>query len=257
VAEATLMHRLVSGEIPRPSEQAQVDPELEELIVKATAPNAEDRFATAEQLRLELDGYIARAGEHCSPRQIGAELAQVFAAERRRNTELINVALRDSVRPAPQMLEVPTAVSEAPAPSRAPLFAIGALVLLAIAGFLAPKIWSVPPSTTPDARLTVPATPALVPTRPAVAVSPVPAPSPEAAPPPAESATEGVVAPSGAAPSASAAAGSANEKKRAPAVRPTPAAAPAAAPAKPAAEDRCSPPYYFVAGIKTYKPECL
>ncbi|HYQ14880.1 MAG TPA: protein kinase [Polyangiaceae bacterium] len=257
VSEATLMHRLVSGEIPRPSEQAQVDPELEEIIVKATAPNAEDRYATAAQLRLELDGYIARAGEHCSLRQIGAELGQIFEVERRRHTELINAALRESVRPAPgpEATEVPTTISEAPPQSRAPLFAVGALILLAVAGFLAPKIWSVPSSVAPDASLTVAPPP---PAATVDAARAVPAtPPPVAAPTP-----EAVAAPSEPAPSASVTAESAasgKEKKKAAASRGVPAAAPpATATAKaPAAEDRCSPPYYFVGGIKTYKPECL
>jgi len=266
IAEATIMHRLVTGEIPRPSEHASVDPELEEIIVKATAPEVRDRFASAQALQLELDGYIARAGEHYSLRQIGAELAQAFHEERQRNAEIINVALRQSVRPPPQAEsaapEVSVAVEAEPKPaSRAPLFALGALVLLAIVGFLAPRIWTEPAPgvSSADAKPS------------AASVAPAPAASTAAAQPApvapsrdealAESASASASAAGSAAPSAS----SRDRKKGgarpsgAPAALPAhkPEAAPVAPPRAETADDRCSPPYYFAAGIKTYKPECL
>jgi serine/threonine-protein kinase len=265
VSEATIMHRLVSSDIPRPSEHGSIDPELEEIIVKATAANARDRFATAQALQLELDGYIARAGEHYSLRQIGTELAQAFHEERQRNAEIINVALRQSVRPPPApepvVAEGAVALEAEPRPgSRAPLFAVGALLLLASVGFLVPRIWSEPPTASPGpsptdsglrgasvgpARATSvtdvrPAAPAAVASEAAL---------PEDAP-----------APSSAAPSASAK----DRKHTAPRAVGAAPAAPHKVDASPAAparaettEDRCSPPYYFVGGIKTYKPECL
>jgi serine/threonine-protein kinase len=263
ISEATIMHRLVSGEIPRPSEHASVDPELEEIIVKATAPDLRDRFASAQALQLELDGYIARAGEHYSLRQIGAELAQAFHEERQRNAEIINVALRQSVRPpaAPESAgpEVAVAFEAEPKPSsRAPLFALGALVLLAIVGFLAPRIWTEPAPGTSSAEPT-PSGPSVA-TAPAESVAAAPPAQPVPAAPSIDEAASASAAPS-VTPSPSF-----RDRKKGGA-RPTSAAAapppakPEAAPAPPPraepAEDRCSPPYYFAGGIKTYKPECL
>jgi hypothetical protein len=265
------MHRLISGEIPRPSEHAAIDPELEELIVKATAPNAQDRFATADQLRLELDGYIARAGEHCSLRQIGTELGRVFHEERQRHAELINAALRQSFRPAAgpgSAQDEGDAALAAPEPvkphSRAPLFAACALVLLALAGFLAPKLWSSAAAPTAPSAATTPRAPSgnADATRPATATATATAATPaseQGAAPPAASIEAESASPL---PSSSGKQSDA-KKKHAPrggvAVRERPAApAPAAAPRAPAAaDDRCTPPYYFVGGIKTYKPECL
>jgi eukaryotic-like serine/threonine-protein kinase len=270
VAEATIMHRLVSGEIPRPSEHGAIDPELEDIIVKATAPEADDRFATARALQVELDGYIARAGEHRSLRQIGADLALAFQDERRRNAEIINVALRASVRPPPapdapealDPLQAAAELEEEPRPhSRAPLLLGGALVLLAVVGFLAPRIWREPASVAPDpgALDTVPraAVPAAAGGPRAPGVGEIKPAEPALATETDSSTAESASASASAAPSASA-----KDRKKGALRQAGPAAAAAAAPsppapARPAADDHCSPPYYFVGGIKTYKPECL
>ena len=275
LSEANLMHRLAVGEIPRPSDHGSIDPELEEIIVKATANDAADRFASARELQIELEGYIARAGEHSSIRQIGAELGTLFQEERRRNTELINRALRQSLPPAPgpapthtptpAPLEGDTMMAASPPSSRAPWLVAGALVLLAAAGFLAPTLFRTKPSPG-DASVSARATPTVAPphdsdapkaqtgvdaldtTAPAADTSPLDS-SPSAAPD------------ASAAPSSSSSAtskrgrgvrhvgGVAQPANVAPAEPPAPAA--------PAAEGRCNPPYYFVSGIKTYKPECL
>jgi serine/threonine-protein kinase len=266
VGDATLMHRLAVGEIPRPSEHAppgSVDPELEEIIVKATAYDREERFQTAVELQAELERYMARSGEHCSLRQLGAELADVFQDERRRNSELINRALRQSLPPPGALAPAsePTgsqtiAAELQPPSSRAPLYVVGALVLLAAAGFLAPRVVPPdPPKATNGAINSANREPRPPASEAAAAISAPPeAASSTAPPPPADSA-------SGAA------------KKRTTVVRrgggarpvippapntsPTPAPALATESPKPPAADRCNPPYYFVSGIKTYKPECL
>ena len=51
VSEATLMHRLASGDIPRPSQHVPVDPTLERIIVKATAAHRSERYRTAADLQ--------------------------------------------------------------------------------------------------------------------------------------------------------------------------------------------------------------
>jgi serine/threonine-protein kinase len=280
LSEANLMHRLAVGEIPRPSEHGQVDPELEEIIVKATANNADERFATAQELQLELDRYIARAGEHHSIRQVGTELGVVFQDERRRNAELINRALRQSLPPPPGPAPAPTptpislegepAFAEIPSSSRAPWVVAGALVLLAAVGFLAPKFWRPPSAAEPSGRSWTNGSPALAgpetktettaaavhelgqnPESPAAAQ----AQATDANPSPSASTTAkrgrvpirhgGLAAPPRGSPS-----------EPAPPNQAPPQAPPNQAPNQ-AEPQRCSPPYYFVSGIKTYKPECL
>jgi serine/threonine-protein kinase len=254
VAEGTLMHRLVSGEIPRPSQHAAVDPELEEIILRATAPEADDRYATAEELRLELDRYIARSGEHCSFRQIGAELMRVFQDERQRRAALINIALRESLKPPASLdpAEADVAV-EPPRPhSRLPLLAVAALVLLAFAGFFAPKLLRSPTASVASGA-PASALPAEVGTAMPRPAEPLSAPTALAAP------VDSIVPP---APSVETSLEPTKKKGRPGLTAPpklTPnAVAPAPAAAPPRAQDeRCTPPYYFVGGIKTYKPECL
>jgi len=268
LSEATLMHRLAVGDIPKPSEHGVVDPELEEIIVKATANNADERFASAQELQLELDRYIARSGEHHSIRQIGTELGALFQDERRRNTELINRALRQSLPPpglgpgptlTPTPSEGETAVAAISGGSRAPWLLAGALIVLAAVGFLAPKLWRSPAAEPSSASPIKKAQPESAQEPGLHHESPAPAlnsnPSVDSALP-------------SAAPSASSAAvrrkrhgGFGLQKPNTAAAEmrtaPAPPAAPAPAPAPAPATDRCNPPYYFVSGIKTYKPECL
>jgi serine/threonine-protein kinase len=268
VGDATLMHRLAVGEIPRPSEHGAVAPELEEIIVKATAHEREERFQTALELQAELERYMARAGERCSLRQIGAELAEVFQDERRRNAELINRALRQSLPPPGAVTAEPnsdaTSATEVQSrPSRGPIYVVAALLLLAVIGFAAPRL--MPERTPPLPTLAAPAAKTPTPAEPRGAA----ATAENHAEKPAEA--SGTVSPDASAmPLHANAAGSSSATPRSPtasrrgvraaasvaAAAPAPATKAAPAPA-PGTDDRCSPPYYFVSGIKTYKPECL
>jgi serine/threonine protein kinase len=266
IGDATLMHRLAVGEIPRPSEHAKpgsVDPELEEIIVKATANDREQRFHTALEMQAELERYMARSGQHCSLRQIGAELADVFQDERRRNSELINRALRQSLPPPGALAAEPTssqtmAAELQPAPSRVPIYVVVGLVLLAAVGFLAPRLMPerapLPPSIVSPSAPTHAARPTTVgqdptprATEAGAATSAPPAADSSKAPPPAADSSPGAANPRA---PASLRRGGARPQA-------TPAPAPVTEPPKAPAADRCSPPYYFVSGIKTYKPECL
>jgi serine/threonine-protein kinase len=101
VTQANLMHRLISGDIPRPSSVANVDPELERIIVKATAPRREDRYDTALDLRRDLDAYLESTGQRASLRDVGALLAEAFKQERQQRARAIKEALRhNSIPPA-------------------------------------------------------------------------------------------------------------------------------------------------------------
>ena len=269
LSEATLMHRLAVGEIPKPSEHGSVDPELEDIIVKATANNADERFANAQELQVELDRYIARAGEHHTVRQIGAELGALFQDERRRNAELINRALRQSLPPPPGLAQAPTptpislegdaAAAAISGGSRGPWLVAGALVVLAAVGFLAPKLWR-SPTTEPSGASSSKSPPHPVSTLGQSENAQEPSQQREG-PVPALDSNPSV----NALPSAPTNASSAPTKRgRGVPIRhgglgpQKPSPAPAETQTSPApASDRCNPPYYFVSGIKTYKPECL
>jgi serine/threonine-protein kinase len=99
VAEGTLMHRLASGDIPRPSDHGPIDPELERIIVKATAPNRYERHATAAELQADLDEYLARNGGRAAMRDVGRVLGEAFQDEREGNADLIRRSLQNSLPP--------------------------------------------------------------------------------------------------------------------------------------------------------------
>jgi eukaryotic-like serine/threonine-protein kinase len=243
MSEAQLMHRLAIGDIPRPSQHGSVDQELEEIIVKATASDPDQRFSSAQELQQELDRYRARAAEHCSLREIGTALADTFQTDRRRSSELISAALQNSMPPPPAEAEEP--LEELRPPSRAPWLVLGALLLLAGAGVLASNLWSSKQPERPAAATAAPTT-----TEAAWVDAAGPAPA-------AEASAEAAAKLDGAQPAAPAK----TRRKGAPRAAERTAkpleAAPLAPASAPAAAPDCSPPYYFVRGIKTYKPECL
>lgn len=252
MSEAQLMHRLAIGDIPRPGQHGSVDRELEGIIVKATASSPDDRFGSAQELQQELDRHRARVAEHSSIREIGAVLADTFQTDRRRSAELISAALQNSMPPPPPPAPADATermLDELRPASRTPWLVLGALLLLAGGGVLASKLArdAEPPR--------VPAAPSrALPATNAATASPVSSPPPalEAtaeAPPDVDSARSAV-------PPKARSKGAARALEHA--TKAPAAAAPAPAPAAvPVAEAGCSPPYYFVRGIKTYKQECL
>jgi len=104
LSEARLMHHLLTGNIPRPSERALIDSELETIIRKATAAVPDQRYATALELHRDLVAYLARAHAFCSMRDVGAALAEAFADERDKQKR----ALSSALRAPPTLLESPT-----------------------------------------------------------------------------------------------------------------------------------------------------
>ncbi|HEX2669884.1 MAG TPA: serine/threonine-protein kinase [Polyangiaceae bacterium] len=107
---ANLMHRLATGDIPKPSSVANVDPELERIIVRATAADRADRYQTALEMQQDLDAYLNERGMRASPREIGAVLSSAFAEDRELRARAIKSALRhNSVAPAArEQLDLPT-----------------------------------------------------------------------------------------------------------------------------------------------------
>jgi serine/threonine protein kinase len=81
--ERVILSRLMSGDIPTPSgTKPDVDPELEKIIVKALAPDPEDRFDTAAELQAELEGFLERHASRVTQRELGKFVAATFANER-------------------------------------------------------------------------------------------------------------------------------------------------------------------------------
>jgi eukaryotic-like serine/threonine-protein kinase len=168
LSEAQLMHRLAVGDVPKPSQHGSIDPELEEIIVKATAPEPKARFESALAMQQELDSYRTRSGQRCSIRDIGSALADSYQTERRRNAELISVALQNSLPPEPIELEDAAIEEVAPPTSRARWLLPAALLLLALGGIAASRLvgTTAEPSTSPQSaapRESAASVPAVIP----------------------------------------------------------------------------------------------
>jgi eukaryotic-like serine/threonine-protein kinase len=290
LTEPQIVRELLKGNIPRLDSQVDADPELERIVTRATAQQPADRYQSAEDLRLELEHYLAALGP-VSPREIGELLAAVCSdarAERQRElAEAVSTAERElaslvdlestrqtrtrslgagaqvsgiasrprslrsfSPTPGPYLFPATSTSSSAPPASersRSSSISVqlrprrrGWLIALGLAGALAAGAWLPTLLRAPAASVAsaVPAPPsAVVPAR----TEPMAEPSASSEPEAAESA-----------PSAASTAKHARGRVR--------VAAPAAVsiPAvRPKPQGNCDPPYFFSAGIKTYKPECI
>jgi serine/threonine-protein kinase len=93
LSEPRLMHQLVTGNIPRPSERATIEPELENIIRKATAPVREQRYQSAIDLHHDLASYLMRSNASWSMRDVGAALGETFKEERENQKKTLGAAL--------------------------------------------------------------------------------------------------------------------------------------------------------------------
>jgi serine/threonine protein kinase len=194
VGDMTVMHRVGTGDIPRPSSvEPQVPSRLEAMCLKALAPNKEDRYPTAAALQADIEDFLLELGSRVSARDVGALAAKTFADDRAHVKGLIEDQLR-LVReyPDPQSL-VPTVMVQqdtgsrptAPEVNLFPAFAPPQVrrrkVAFALAGGFALMVamvvvWSSSPSSPEEARVSASPAPARsAPVAPPVPVDPAPA----------------------------------------------------------------------------------
>ena len=82
VAEPEVMRRTARGEIPAPSDVAPgCPPELERICLRALAPNANDRFASAAELRTALEDFLAARRVDMPEKRVGAFLKRYFGRD--------------------------------------------------------------------------------------------------------------------------------------------------------------------------------
>ena len=83
-----IMTAVLRGDFPKLAAQVEVDPRLERIVERAIALDPEQRYATAEEMRLELEELLATTTP-VSTRDIGEFLSVAFAeANKRRHTEI-------------------------------------------------------------------------------------------------------------------------------------------------------------------------
>lgn len=102
-AGASALGKIVQGAYALPSElYSDYPPELEEIIKKALAPAAEDRFQTAEEMQIALEHWLLSLNSPVTHAQVAALVSERLSAERH---GLIDV-LRSTSRIVPEALAV-------------------------------------------------------------------------------------------------------------------------------------------------------
>jgi serine/threonine-protein kinase len=161
VPEATLMHRLASGDIPRPSKHGPIDSTLERIIVKATAPNREERYRTVADLQRDLDEFLGRTNSRISMRDVGRVLGEAFREEREGNADVIRRSLQHSLPPNASDADFP-GEDLAPPPRRTRWGAVLLVLVAAVAVGTAIAKWGLPKAALPPVPASAPASVTIV-----------------------------------------------------------------------------------------------
>jgi serine/threonine-protein kinase len=94
MSEATIMNQLLNGELPKPRDvKPDVDPALEDIIMKALAPTADQRYDSAAELQTDLDDYLGKMGAQVRPRDIGKIVSDMFEDVRTQMKRIIESQL--------------------------------------------------------------------------------------------------------------------------------------------------------------------
>jgi serine/threonine-protein kinase len=124
-SDVRILHALASGLVPRPAdEKPDVDPELERMILRATAPRASDRYASAAEFQADIENHLRWLAEPTfGAREIQKLLTGAFAGERASTKAVIDAQLRgasasDAPVPSPRAFRIEPPVTQT---VRAPL----------------------------------------------------------------------------------------------------------------------------------------
>jgi len=83
-SEREIARCVLSGKIPSLGSRVQVDPALEHVVSRAIARDPSARYATAEEMRLELESFLSAKFRAVSAREIG-EMLSSSSSEAREN----------------------------------------------------------------------------------------------------------------------------------------------------------------------------
>jgi serine/threonine protein kinase len=90
VSEATILKRVSSGEIPSPlGANPDVPPALAEICMKALAPKADDRYATAADFRAALEEWLRLSGNAVSTSEVSEYMTSTFAEFRQATRSVV------------------------------------------------------------------------------------------------------------------------------------------------------------------------
>ena len=90
LSEIDTLKKLISRQIPAFPEDVEIPAELRDICVKAMAPNRDDRFKTAHEMRVLVEAYLARVDPSGSTAELGSHLARELHAERKRLKDVVD-----------------------------------------------------------------------------------------------------------------------------------------------------------------------
>src|SRR5215471_15360516 len=142
-----IMRSIIRGEMPALSSRVTVDSELDRIVSRAMAREREDRYSTAEEMRLDLEQYL-RTLPPVTLHQIGQLLCNVCGEARIERQRLIAESIAN-VESVPEIRALPppdsttssgkvntavTGVKPVSAKKRYPVVAVPVLLALAALG---------------------------------------------------------------------------------------------------------------------------
>ena len=122
--DVEILTALLKGELPSVDEAApQAHATLRAIVKHATSVDVEQRYATADQMRLALDDFLEETADRTTSRQLGEVLSTAFAARRAELRAVIDRCINAAKVPSGGIssgpINIAPAVDEPSAPSRA------------------------------------------------------------------------------------------------------------------------------------------
>jgi serine/threonine-protein kinase len=124
LGDMAIMNRLVTGDIPSPSSQRppHISPRFAAMCDRALAVDPEKRYATAEELRHDLEEFIRAEGLRVHARDIGARVTELYEERRKQIRSSVEACLaqlkahperQDLPRLSPDAMSIPEATAPA------------------------------------------------------------------------------------------------------------------------------------------------
>jgi serine/threonine-protein kinase len=108
-SQTVMLGRRLAGTEPRVREEVpDCDPELADICDRAMAHRADDRFSSAEELRVALEGFLDRFSRRIGPREVGQFVSALFVEEREKIRTIIDEQMKRVQRETATELPMPT-----------------------------------------------------------------------------------------------------------------------------------------------------
>jgi serine/threonine-protein kinase len=108
-SQTVMLGRRLSGTEPRIRDEVpDCDPELADICDRATAHHASDRFASAEEFRAALEGFLDRFSRRVGAREVGQFVSALFVDEREKIRTVIDAQMKRLQRETSTELPMPS-----------------------------------------------------------------------------------------------------------------------------------------------------